>query len=134
MKKILLLVAFVATGLLANAQGGAMKQEAAPGGRPDANTRATNITERMTQALTLTDAEKPKVMAINLEKAKAMDANQVKNGKDQKAFEAEKTKVTLKWDTDLKGVLTAEQYTKFEKMQADQASKEKPKPAAVPAK
>ena len=111
-------MAFVATGLFANAQGGAAKQ-----GLPDAATRAAKNTERMTTALTLTDEQKPKVLKINTEKATAMDANQAKNGKDQKALDAERDKITAKWETDLKVVLTAEQMAKLKKMQAEQKAK-----------
>jgi protein CpxP len=125
MKKIIVAVAFVATSLLANAQGGAVKQTAAQQQQmPDASTRANNATERMTKALELTEAQKPKVLNINLEKAKAMDANRQKNSTDAKALETEKQIVITKWETNLKGVLTADQMTKFKKMESDQAAKE----------
>ena len=135
MKKILLLIAFVATGLFANAQG-AMQQQAAPAKQTsqDATARATKITDKMTTALTLTADQKPKVMNINLEKAKAMDANEKKNGKDAKAFQAEKEKIHTKWEADLKGVLTAEQMTKFQKMEADQKAKNNSRAAGKDAK
>ena len=130
MKKILLLIAFVATGLLANAQGGATKQEAAPSQQgQNATARATKTTDRMTTALTLTDDQKPKVQAINLEKAKAMDANNQKNAKDAKALDAEKQKIITKWETDLKAVLTDDQMTKLKQMEADQAAKKNAKKA-----
>lgn len=128
MKKTLLLIAFIATGLIANAQGTttAAKQDAKPVAKqqgPDASARAASNTDKMTTVLALTADQKPKVQAINLEKAKAMDANNQKNGKDAKALEAEKQKVIAKWETDLKAVLTADQFTKLKKVEADNAAK-----------
>jgi hypothetical protein len=125
MKKILLLIAFVATGLFANAQDAASKPAAKKATSADATARATKNTEKMTTVLKLTEVQRPQVLKINLEKATAMDANKAKNSKDQKASETEKQRIITKWETDLKGVLTPDQIVTMKKVQADQAAKEK---------
>lgn len=120
MKKLILLLAFVTAGLFANAQvaGSAPKL--------DANARATKLTETIDKVTTLTAAEKPKVLAINLERTKAADANRTKNDKDQGAFSTEKTRIAQKWMSDLQAALTPDQFAKLKAYQAEQKKKGQP--------
>ena len=139
MKKIIVLIAFLATGLIINAQDAkpTSKTSAKPTEKqkdPDATARATKNTEKMTTVLKLTEVQRPQVLKINLEKATAMDAYKAKNSKDQKASETEKQRIITKWETDLKGVLTPNQIVTMKKVQADQAAKEKNSPSPAQAK
>ncbi|MDQ3048591.1 MAG: hypothetical protein M3R27_13665 [Bacteroidota bacterium] len=115
MKKILFICAFLITGLLSNAQTTAT---AAVNEKPDASLKAKRMTEKMAQKLVLTAEQKPKVLAINLTRAEAMEV--VIKANNLATQEAEKKKVIAKWNKDLALVLTKEQNTKLIEMQNKQ--------------
>jgi Spy/CpxP family protein refolding chaperone len=111
MKKLLLLLAFISTTIVSNAQ---QKPARMTG---DANTRAAKLTETMTRELTLTPEQQKKVAAINLTRTTAMDANREKSSSNPQVFGAEKMRIVEKWNNDLKAVLTPEQQLKLKKYQ-----------------
>lgn len=87
--------------------------------RPSAEERATRNTERMAEELTLTDAQKKQVLAINLEFVKKNEAERKAEAEARKA-EMEAKKAELKeQDTKIQAVLTEEQKTKWAEIKAE---------------
>ena len=111
MKKLILLIVLVSTGFFVNAQNTAAK----PKEKPDANTRATRLTETMNTQLGLTANQKTKAFAINLERAKGMDANHAKNAENKDELAKGKNVILTKWDKDIRAILTADQLPKWNK-------------------
>ena len=89
----------------------------------DAAAKATSLTQKMVKVLSLTDAQKDKAQAINLETVKLMELNQTTNGSKPNEFEVEKQRISRKWDTDIVTVITPEQLQQWKKYQADEKTK-----------
>jgi len=85
----------------------------------DPKQRAQQMTEQMVKDYSLTDAQKEKVQALNLDMSQKM--SEIK-GDDRDARRTQMQKIRDDYQTKLKGVLTDEQYKKFEK-----AEKERPR-------
>jgi periplasmic protein CpxP/Spy len=81
--------------------------------------------KKMTQDLSLTSEQVPKVKAIVLDKIQKMDALKTKyaNTTDKKAMHQEMKKIRDQKDTELKAVLTPEQYTKHVQMREEEKKK-----------
>ena len=116
MKKIILLLVAIVAFTATNAQQNQSQ-------KADAATRATGLTQKMATVLTLTDAQKEKVQAINLETVKLMDLNQTTIGSKPNEFEVEKQRISKKWDTDILTVITEAQLQQWKKHQADEKAK-----------
>lgn len=110
MKKIILTL-----GLMASIGLSAMAQQRG-GERPSPEQRATKMTEKMAEELSLTADQKKQVLEINLAQAKKMDQER----QDQmKANEARKAEMK-KQDEQIKAVLTEEQLAKWEEIKLSQ--------------
>lgn len=116
MKKIILLFAAVLSFTVANAQEYKVQ-------KADAATRATTMTEKMSNVLALSADKKAKVQEINLQTIKLMDLNQEKTGDKPNEFEVEKQRISKKWDTEMTEVIGAEQLQKWKKHQADEKAR-----------
>ena len=118
MKKIAL---FLAVVLMC---GVAMAQSPNKGERPvrDAKAMAEKRTEFMTKELSLTDAQKQKVLELNLAEAQQLEANRAEKQKDaqanREAKQQAKQTASAAYDAKLKSILTPEQYTKFTEAKA----------------
>jgi broad specificity polyphosphatase/5'/3'-nucleotidase SurE len=109
MKKIILTL-----GLMASIGLSAMAQKRG-GERPSPEQRATKMTEKMAEELSLTADQKKQVLEINLAQAKKMDQER----QDQmKANEARKAEMK-KQDEQIKAVLTEEQLGKWEEIKLE---------------
>lgn len=86
---------------------------AAPAERPRGMT-ADSMVERIDKAVTLTDAEKPKVKAAAEEQISAMKA--ARDESDQSARREKMKTAHETFNKKMKEILTPEQYTKFESM------------------
>ena len=127
MKKIILLLAVVLMSGVAMAQG----QRGEKRGSVDPKVRAEKMTDRMAQELSLTDAQKQKVLALNLTRVEEMEANRPEKPAEpaaRKSDEAkaarqeakqERSKVAQEYDAQLKSILTPEQYTKYTELKAN---------------
>ena len=116
MKKIILLLVAIVAFTATNAQQNQSQ-------KADAATRATGLTQKMVKELSLTDVQREKVQAINLETVKLMDLNQTTNGSKPNEFEVEKQRISKKWDTDILTVITETQLQQWKKHQADEKAK-----------
>jgi periplasmic protein CpxP/Spy len=76
--------------------------------------RATRLTERMKEDLKLTAAQEPKVAAINLKFAKSME--NIKKIADTAAQRKIFDGLNKQKETELKGILTADQLKLYQKM------------------
>ena len=85
----------------------------------DPKKRAEQMTEQMVKDYSLTDAQKEKVQAMNLDMSQKMSEI---TGDDRDARRTQMEKIRTDYNTKLKTVLTDDQYTKFEK-----AEKERPR-------
>ena len=85
---------------------------------PSAEERAHKITERMKEKLNLTDEQVPKVQEINLRTAHATDAaSQSAGTRDDRM--AKVRAAQQERDKDLKGVLNADQWKKYEQIKGE---------------
>lgn len=115
MKKvyILLMAAALSTGAMAQSKGGR-------GGNFDPATRAQQMTEHMATELSLTDAQKTKVLALNKEemenRSAAMKASDEERAKKMEALRTD-------YDTKLKKILTTEQYKTYTTNQANRQAR-----------
>jgi len=124
MKKIIFLCAFALIGLSCVAQGGdGARQKRTP------EERADMYTAWIAKTVTLTDDQKTKVAAVNLKYAKLNDeartddkGNRASTSKDVKANDEQR-------DTELKGILTADQFEAYTtaKQQMEEKRKERRK-------
>ncbi|MCX6312949.1 MAG: hypothetical protein NT084_15115 [Bacteroidetes bacterium] len=104
------------------------KQEKSP------EERATDGTNRMTKELGLTADQAAKIHAFALTRAQKMDDLKAKASTDNTANQAARKKIMDEFDTNVKTVLTPEQYTKWqaekeEHKKEHKESKEAPEPA-----
>ncbi|HXA02837.1 MAG TPA: hypothetical protein VNW99_12660 [Cytophagaceae bacterium] len=87
--------------------------------------RADVHVKKMTQDLSLSSDQVPKVKAIVLDKTQKMDAIKAKyaNSTDKKAMHQEMKTIHDQKETELKAVLTPEQYTKHVQMREQEKQK-----------
>ena len=85
--------------------------------------RATNYTKRMTKELSLDAAQQERVQAINLERFKNIEESKVQAGLDAPARRQKLKEVEDNYFNNLKGVLSADQFTKFQAMKAEMKEK-----------
>lgn len=115
MKKIgLLLTALLMVCGVAMAQG--------PRGdrNRDPKQRAEQMTEQMTKDYSLTDDQKEKVKALNLDMSQKMSEI---SGDDREARQAKMQEIRQGYNKELKGVLTDEQYKKYEKAEKERSQR-----------
>jgi len=84
---------------------------------------AKKQTERMEQKLSLTSEQKAKVEAINLKYAKQQQAEFQKKEAERKAKIAEMEKIRNEKNTELKAVLTADQYNKYQEQRKEKGKR-----------
>jgi Spy/CpxP family protein refolding chaperone len=93
------------------------------GERPTPDQRATRMTEKMAEELSLTADQQKQILAINLEHAKKRDQDRVEHQKESEARKAEmeaKKGEMKKQDELIKAILTEEQRTKWEEIKLSQ--------------
>ncbi len=95
------------------------------GGSPEE--RAQKQTERMTEALTLSTAQTAKIQEINLKYSKlgkeARDKARQSDSVDREAMRESMMSLHEKKKAELKLVLTADQFTKYEQLEAERKEK-----------
>lgn len=116
MKKILFVLALVVLGTgtaLANAFISPNFQQG-PMGTPQE--RAEALTKRMNEVLTLTADQSTKIQEINTRRFTEQQSMREKMmaGGDREAMRTQMQAITQKYDAEYKGVLTTDQYTKYE--------------------
>ena len=118
-----LLVTAMACATLVQAQdkkeGGDSKDAPAKKGRPTMEQRM----ERMTKDLELTDDQKPKVKTVLEESQKKMQELRNDSTTSQSDRREKFTELRKDEDKKLKDILTADQYTKYEKMRDEMRKK-----------
>lgn len=113
MKKIILtlgLMAFIGLSAMAQQRGGE---------RPSPEQRATKMTEKMAEELSLSADQKKQILEINLERAKKMDQDRAERMKETEARKAEmdaRREEMKRQDEKIKSVLTEEQLGKWEEI------------------
>ena len=119
MKKIILLMAMsvLATGAISAKSPALYVQQGQGQGSPEE--RAERMTSMMTKQLTLSAEQSTKLKPILLARAtEQTELRQKMKAGDRKLVMGEVKKLNEKYNTQIKAVLTAEQYTKYEAMQA----------------
>ncbi len=91
--------------------------------RPSADDMAKRQTEQMVSNLSLNDDQKSKVEAINLKYAQQQQAAFQSSNDDRQARMDEMKKMQEAKDTELKGILTSDQYTKYQQNQQERKAK-----------
>lgn len=81
---------------------------------PTAQEMATRQTERMKQNLSLTDKQYEQIYKLNLEQAKAREAQRKEAVKDQTGRQAAAKESREAYDASLKKILSDEQYQKLQ--------------------
>jgi len=118
MKKLaLLLIAVFVIAVVGKAQpGGGM------GGTPEE--RAKRQTDQIKEAVGLNADQEKKVYDLNLENGKKMtEMMQANQGGGMEGMREAMTKSREEMTAKIKGILTAEQFTKYEKYLADRANR-----------
>jgi broad specificity polyphosphatase/5'/3'-nucleotidase SurE len=116
MKKMILtlsLMGFISMGAMAQQRGGE---------RPSPEERATRMTERMAEKLSLSVDQKMQILVINLENAKNQETKQLERTQQSDARKAvmETRKEELRaQDEKIKAVLTEAQLVKWEEVKED---------------
>ncbi len=106
MKKVIVMtVLFVAMISVATAQ-----QRGTP---PSPEERAKSLTERLDKTVGLTDDQKTKIQAINLDLAKKTSEAMQNNRGDRDAMRAKMQEIDTERDTKYKTVLTEDQFKKY---------------------
>jgi periplasmic protein CpxP/Spy len=120
MKKIILtlgLMAFIGLSAMAQQRGGE---------RPTPEQRATKMTEKMAEELSLSADQKKQILEINLERAKKMDQDRAERMKETEARKEEmdsRREEMKKQDERIKAVLTEEQLGKWEEIKLSQKNR-----------
>jgi hypothetical protein len=87
-----------------------------------ASDRAASMTEKMKTQLSLTDAQYPQVQALNMKYAQKMDSLRSSAGERSTKFPAMKS-IQQSKDDELKGILTSDQFTKYQAMEQEMRQK-----------
>ena len=96
------------------------------GGRDmDPEARAEQQAKRMQQDLELSDEQYQEVKAINLMAAKDMQETRQNNEGDREAMRAAMQQIRTETEAQFQAILSPEQWTKFETMQAERQEERK---------
>lgn len=121
MKKLLFVALMFATSLLmAQAPNGAnpkQKQKKSP------EERATAISNHLTTQLGLSESQKKQVYSLVLEKSAKVKSIREQYGADKKLAHEKIQPIRKEFNDKMKTILTADQYTKWEKMKAERRAK-----------
>ncbi len=88
-----------------------------------AEERAQSLTKRMEKYLALSADQTSKVEAINLEKSQKIDHLRGKYTNDRRQGFQEMKTIRQGWDQELKAVLSADQFTKYQQMKEERKQK-----------
>lgn len=100
------------------------KAEALHAERKDPNKRAEKRIEQWKSELSLSDAQATKVKAALVTKMTKMHDLKEKAG-DEKADKTERKAIKTAFETELKSILSSEQFTKYEQIKAEKKGKHK---------
>ncbi|WP_026956275.1 Spy/CpxP family protein refolding chaperone [Algoriphagus vanfongensis] len=117
------------TALLVFVELGAFAQGPRSKDRPDPETRAKMMTDRMAEQLGLNEDQKAKILAINLEYAKKREAEMEERKAEQEARKAqmEAMKAEMKeQDSKISDVLTEEQKAKWTEIKDNSRDRRRP--------
>ena len=118
MKKVLLVGAFVlGISAVSFAQGGG------GGGGRGARTPEAQVEQLKTSLTGITDAQSAKLLAVFQAQTASRDSLMKALGDDRGAIREKMAPITAAVTAKLKGVLTAEQFTAYEKQRAEQAAR-----------
>ena len=78
-----------------------------------ADQKADETVSKLKKDLSLTDEQIPKVKAITVDRITKITTAKKKNGADKPRMQADSNKIFAEWETQLKGILNEEQYTKY---------------------
>lgn len=90
---------------------------AQPQGKPSAEDRAKNQTERLKKELSLNSDQEKKVYNLYIESGKKMEENRKSDKEDRDAMHAKMEKMRKDENDKLKTILTPEQFTKYQELQ-----------------
>ena len=91
------------------------------GGSPEE--RAKMMTDKMTEKLGLSEDQRKELLALNLDKAKRMEAARAAGREDREARRQEMQAERKSYDAKIQDILTAEQYEKFKAAREAQMQK-----------
>jgi len=123
MKKLILTMAIAVMGFTATFAQDSTRRAKRPMAKLTAEQRAEKSTSMMEKKLNLTTAQKEKVYAIELDRAKKMDAFRTEDKAAMKGKMKERKADLDKTKADLDKVLTAEQKTKLDAFRAEAKEK-----------
>ena len=78
-----------------------------------ADQKADEVVAKLKSELALTDEEVPKVKVITVDKINKVTAAHKKNGADKSRLQSANKLIQEEWETQLKGIVTEEQYSKY---------------------
>ncbi len=78
-----------------------------------ADQKAEEAVTKLKTELTLTDEQIPKVKAITIDRITKITAAKKKNGADKPRMQSDSNRIFSEWETQLKGIVTDEQYSKY---------------------
>lgn len=89
--------------------------------------RAAKRTERMAQELDLNESQQQQLQALYLKQAQEMQAMraEAKSTEDRSTLREEMKTRRAQWESELKGILSEEQYAKYEAEQQEMRSRKK---------
>lgn len=120
MKKLL----FAAFALIF-AFGTTMAQDAGLSSKPKktADERSAALTKKMTNQLGLDQAQQQRVAPINLDRFKKIEEVKTGNSANKSEVETKVKAINEEYNNNIKGVLSADQFTKFLAMQEEMKQK-----------
>lgn len=117
MKKVIFMIALVLFSVSLQAQNNAEKGKTKDKTQKAKNLtpeeKADKITNRLKTELTLTEEQTPKVKQATLNRINQVTAAKTKAGEDKKVFGQERKKIFQSWETEMKGILTEDQYKTY---------------------
>jgi Spy/CpxP family protein refolding chaperone len=125
-KMLILLAAFTLTAGAANAQTSAptpapIRIDRDQVGNKTPEQRAEARTQQLAKSLSLTAEQTEKVRQLNLAQAKEMQAVRTKNAANREEAKAARDR----HDAQLKAILSADQYTKYDQQRTERMNKRK---------
>ncbi|HSZ24437.1 MAG TPA: hypothetical protein VK766_01900 [Cytophagaceae bacterium] len=107
MKNLCFLFLFLSAISICHAQQAPVKSAQTP------EEKADEIVAKLTNELSLTGEQIPKVKAITIDRINKVTAAHKKNGPDKQRLQAANKLIFDEWETQLKGILTADQYSNY---------------------
>ena len=100
-------------------------QDAEKAGKPKKSPeqRSEMFVKRMTKELTLNPEQLERVKSLNLDRFKNIDEAKAAGSNDKRGLALKVKAINETFDTNLKGVLTPEQFTKYLTMKAEMKEK-----------